>query len=512
MAPKITVNGRRVGEYGGYDALVYQDGGTVTAENRHGATISSSDDAATVLQAAITPGGTVLVDAGEYVLEATQTPDFSFAYSVCLIVPPSKTTRLIGAGSGATTLKLADGQNAVDRGALMIMATGQKAGGVYGPTYDGLEIAGMTLDGNKANQTLGPIWIDGSGLILTGGKRAGTVYDRYGLHLHDLEMKNSQAAAVYCGNNSGGVENFALLDHLYVHDCGARAIEIDFTDHVTARNILTHNNGEDYASAAFTGIIAHNNPATLGARTMADRLVLENVTTYDRLYLKNLQRPVVRGLYSDTTAITDAANVCGVNLYRCYEAVVEVDYVAAPTVGIWAHSYVPEGGSALTVPVAYIHNRGLIVAATPVKADYGAFVHLDGGEIRGIPDATCYGFYVDAAGNHCSNVYFGTDLDYLIAGGTGSTTLTGCRSAAALPSSGTIVNCGGNVNFKLQATGTSTGTGSEQTIAHGLRAAPTRVSVTPTETGATVSAVWADATNLHATVTSGKAYVWSAEV
>lgn len=69
-----------------------------------------------------------------------------------------------------------------------------------------------------------------------------------------------------------------------------------------------------------------------------------------------------------------------------------------------------------------------------------------------------------------------------------------------------------NANCRASNIGTSTGTGSEQTIAHDLSATPSRVSVVPTETGATVSAVWADATNLHATVTSGKAYAWSAEV
>lgn len=60
-----------------------------------------------------------------------------------------------------------------------------------------------------------------------------------------------------------------------------------------------------------------------------------------------------------------------------------------------------------------------------------------------------------------------------------------------------------------EATGSSTGTGSEQTIAHGLMSTPKRVSVTPTVTGATVT-WWADATNIYPTVTSGKTFNWAA--
>ena len=62
--------------------------------------------------------------------------------------------------------------------------------------------------------------------------------------------------------------------------------------------------------------------------------------------------------------------------------------------------------------------------------------------------------------------------------------------------------------------GTSTGTGSQQTIAHGLSAKPTTVKIYPTEDPAGTTIVWgipaADATNIYATVTSGKGYTWEA--
>jgi hypothetical protein len=63
-----------------------------------------------------------------------------------------------------------------------------------------------------------------------------------------------------------------------------------------------------------------------------------------------------------------------------------------------------------------------------------------------------------------------------------------------------------------RSTGSSTGTGAEQTIAHGLGVTPTAVIVTPTATGATVTNVWADATNIHVTVTDDIGFNWSAGV
>lgn len=70
----------------------------------------------------------------------------------------------------------------------------------------------------------------------------------------------------------------------------------------------------------------------------------------------------------------------------------------------------------------------------------------------------------------------------------------------------------GNYGYVTENNGTSTGTGAEQTIAHGLVGVPDRVNFVPTVTGATVSGWWADATNIYVTVTSGKTYNWFAEI
>jgi len=67
-------------------------------------------------------------------------------------------------------------------------------------------------------------------------------------------------------------------------------------------------------------------------------------------------------------------------------------------------------------------------------------------------------------------------------------------------------------NGKTENSGTDTGNGAQQTIAHGLIVQPNSVSVIPDVTGTTVTSIWADATNIYCTVTNGKAYHWSAKI
>ena len=64
--------------------------------------------------------------------------------------------------------------------------------------------------------------------------------------------------------------------------------------------------------------------------------------------------------------------------------------------------------------------------------------------------------------------------------------------------------------------GTSTGTGSQQTIAHGLvvngsGVQPKRVRIFPTATDAIISQVAPDTINIYPTVTNGKTFLWIAE-
>jgi hypothetical protein len=63
----------------------------------------------------------------------------------------------------------------------------------------------------------------------------------------------------------------------------------------------------------------------------------------------------------------------------------------------------------------------------------------------------------------------------------------------------------------LSSSGSSTGTGSVQTIAHNLGAIPTSVRIYLPTTGEMTGAV-GDATNIYPTVASGTAFNWIAEV
>lgn len=67
------------------------------------------------------------------------------------------------------------------------------------------------------------------------------------------------------------------------------------------------------------------------------------------------------------------------------------------------------------------------------------------------------------------------------------------------------------LNF-LKNSGNSTGTGSNQQIAHGLGAAPNMVSIVPTASGTSVSSLYVDDTNINVTVTNGKTFNWSAAI
>lgn len=70
-----------------------------------------------------------------------------------------------------------------------------------------------------------------------------------------------------------------------------------------------------------------------------------------------------------------------------------------------------------------------------------------------------------------------------------------------------------NWGFITENSGSSTGTGAQQTIAHGMAITPNVVVITPTAAGATEQSITAaaDATNIYPTVTSGKTYNWFAK-
>ena len=70
-----------------------------------------------------------------------------------------------------------------------------------------------------------------------------------------------------------------------------------------------------------------------------------------------------------------------------------------------------------------------------------------------------------------------------------------------------------NPGYVTENSGTSEGTGAEQTIAHGLAAIPNRVFFSNEDDGANpYQSSAADATNIYVTAVNVKKYHWKAEV
>ena len=70
-----------------------------------------------------------------------------------------------------------------------------------------------------------------------------------------------------------------------------------------------------------------------------------------------------------------------------------------------------------------------------------------------------------------------------------------------------------NIGYVTDNSGTSTGTGAQQTIAHGLAATPNRVFLTNESSGANpYQSATADSSNIYITAVNGKKYQWKAEI
>lgn len=119
------------------------------------------------------------------------------------------------------------------------------------------------------------------------------------------------------------------------------------------------------------------------------------------------------------------------------------------------------------------------------------------------------GFSMDVMGNTFEGAPGATNID--AAGLSHSQIKDNAFTASPVVTVGSTCTVSHNLNYLTESSGSSTGTGSSQTIAHGLAGAPKSVSIVPTVSGATVSGVWADATSIHCTVTDNTAFNWRAE-
>lgn len=120
-------------------------------------------------------------------------------------------------------------------------------------------------------------------------------------------------------------------------------------------------------------------------------------------------------------------------------------------------------------------------------------------------------------GNHVGGF---TTLDYFIkTRGYGVKWLVSGNSVNATLSSGFTdtladLRLGPQAAYITENSGTSTGTGAQQTIAHGLSTTPTRVFLSESTTGGALAyqSAAADATNIYITATNAKTYQWEAKV
>ncbi len=158
------------------------------AQNSTAALIQAAEDAASAIG-----GGVVLFPTGTYLIDTTLTKRAGTIWQ--------------GAGVGATTLKLANSTNAD-----LIKTVGFDSltgGGTTGGASE-FVIQGMTLDGNKANNSSG---------------RCLAIYG-FKFTLRDLDVMNTKGDGLYSEWGTGGTDMEATFDNVRVHDGDAHGWNI----------------------------------------------------------------------------------------------------------------------------------------------------------------------------------------------------------------------------------------------------------------------------------------------
>lgn len=186
-ADKMKLDGLVFDTLSAFGAVVYaKDNGVIS----DGATVNTTTFAAAIAAAVTRGGGWVVLPPG--VCMVGNSGD-----SIAVHLPDY--VRLIGAGEGATTLRLANGANA------------------HLINMDGVSFCGvshMTLDGNRDNQTNGV-----HTLRATGGGLSHASF-------HHLEIKN---AFHYGIGLQGGVISDVHISDCYIHDTGGDGIDVKNT-------------------------------------------------------------------------------------------------------------------------------------------------------------------------------------------------------------------------------------------------------------------------------------------
>lgn len=204
------------------------------------------------------------------------------------------------------------------------------------------------------------------------------------------------------------------------------------------------------------------------------------------------------------------------------------NHIINPDIGVLlgpnANYCVVEGNNIEGSGTATAHGIKCDGTDAPIASPYGCYIA--GNRIRNFDNGPSRGLWItagsDNSGRHCiiGNQIFegGIGIEIIAGVGIGDCSIIGNQ----FPTVGTKCTDNGNVKsfyhsnkgYLTDNWGASTGTGMQQTIAHGLGATPTNVSLTQTTSAITslyLSAA-SDATNIYVLCTTTKTYQWRASL
>jgi parallel beta-helix repeat protein len=475
---------RNVG--GVYDAI--NDNGVLTYGGSSDAGGVDGGDANAVLQAACNNavGGLVFIRKGSYLVHLTI----------------SNAITLIGEGSG-TILKLPDGEdkNVIE----MIGATN-------------VNLFNFQIDGNKANQsaTILPNGRYGNGVYMYNVAATLTNHRVENLIIHDTVYHGIQSDAGSQGNHieNNTISTTSVMGY-GILICAANSIQpisnwvinnaISNTGNLAIRLVESANvlvsgnqiNNSDGIGIAIDGFVASPsfyNTLTFNTIKLAQgsgieigEYALTNTVSYNLIAdgtgdgIKNLSNSESNMYIGNTIVNNDGY---GINVVASSFLLIQNNIIrsngANPIIGIITESLVTGNYMSNNVGAAYFSNADKMT--------------ITGNWIDARIQIAGTSTYGTVTGNHCTEVFY---ID-------AATQIVGNDQTSVTPP----------VTFN---SGNSTGTGADQTIAHGLTGnspdnMPNHVDIIPTGTGVATSNVWANGTSIHCTVTNGAAYKWSASI
>lgn len=394
-------------------------------------------------------------------------------------------------------------------------------------TGDDCSIQNLTIDGNRANNPDGGVEALQNGIYSTGAERVKVVdakivnMPRRGIFLSNatalkgehqilnnyiVQSIDNHAAILtddaYCliannvlvgsGNNwtvaeqSDGITLYEALNCVVIgndiRDFCRRGIYVVTTGSTTGGHTIEGNmiyNSGEYGILVAAGQVAVNGNIVISSRKNSIYLNGYGITCNGNyVYGSETQSGIYANVAFDLTInnnVVDNNYAHGIFLDTITDATVSQNIVKNNS----------QEGVGSNRGIALADSSGITILGNRCFDDQGAKTQREG-------------IFLTGTSNYC--VIIGNDV-------RGNQT-----AGMSLVGANNIVR--NNLGWITENTGTSTGTGAEETIAHGCDATPTKITITPTVTGATVTDLYqqAGADHFHVTVTLNKTYNWKAEV